>query len=111
MWRANKKRELEMEKQVQILHRDLVLIEQSGRLQRESKNIFVCMRSPRPPLVAVAKLPGWQGVAAATPQKMLATPLATQVVRSVSNIHLLNGIIFFATEAVDLIGNLFKFKN
>jgi hypothetical protein len=55
----------------------------------------------------VAKLPGWQGVAAATPQKML----ATQVVRSVSNIHLLNGIIFFATEAVDLIGNLFKFKN
>ena len=60
---------------------------------------------------AVAKLPGWQGVAAATPQKMLATPLATQVVRSVSNIHLLNGIIFFATEAVDLIGNLFKFKN
>ena len=50
-------------------------------------------------------------MAAATPQKMLATPLATQVVRSVSNIHLLNGIIFFATEAVDLIGNLFKFKN
>ena len=62
-------------------------------------------------LYPVAKLPGWQGVAAATPQKMLATPLATQVVRSVSNIHLLNGIIFFATEAVDLIGNLFKFKN
>ena len=50
-------------------------------------------------------------MAAATPQKMFATPLATQVVRSVSNIHLLNGIIFFATEAVDLIGNLFKFKN
>ena len=62
-------------------------------------------------LLTVAKLPGWQGVAAATPQKMFATPLATQVVRSVSNIHLLNGIIFFATEAVDLIGNLFKFKN
>ena len=29
---------------------------------------------------SVAKLPGWQGVAAATPQKMFATPLATPVV-------------------------------